>query len=74
MTQSQWLSNISGVVLSHPPGPGEVRVALRALGICHADYNSLNWGYYHVLGHDGAGIVESVGEGVSHVTRCCSTG
>lgn len=51
----------------HPPRSGEVRVALRASGICHTDYDSLNWGYHHVLGHEGAGIVESVGEGVSHV-------
>jgi S-(hydroxymethyl)glutathione dehydrogenase/alcohol dehydrogenase len=51
----------------HPPQAGEVRVALKASGICHTDYDSLNWGYHHVLGHEGAGIVESVGEGVSHV-------
>lgn len=51
----------------HPPKAGEVRVALKASGICHTDYDSLNWGYHHVLGHEGAGIVESVGEGVTHV-------
>jgi Zn-dependent alcohol dehydrogenase len=51
----------------HPPGHGEVRVTMKASGICHTDYDSLNWSVHHVLGHEGAGIVESVGEGVSHV-------
>ncbi len=51
----------------HPPQAREVRVALKASGICHTDYDSLNWGYHHVLGHEGAGVVESVGEGVSNV-------
>lgn len=51
----------------HPPKSGEVRVAMMASGICHTDYDSLNWGYHHVLGHEGAGIVEAVGDGVSHV-------
>lgn len=47
------------------PGPGEVLVALKASGLCHTDYDSLGWGYSHVLGHEGAGVVESVGEGVA---------
>lgn len=51
----------------HPPKAGEVRVAVKASGICHTDYDSLTWGYNHVLGHEGAGIVESVGPGVTHV-------
>ena len=51
----------------HPPKAGEVRVALKASGVCHTDYDSLGWGYHHVLGHEGAGIVESVGEAVTHV-------
>ncbi|MEO0795477.1 MAG: Zn-dependent alcohol dehydrogenase [Verrucomicrobiota bacterium] len=51
----------------HPPKAGEVRVAIKASGVCHTDYDSLTWGYQHVLGHEGAGIVESVGEGVTHV-------
>lgn len=54
-------------VAVHPPGPGEVRVAMKASGICHTDYDSLSWGHHMVIGHEGAGIVESVGEGVSHV-------
>lgn len=47
------------------PAVGEVRVALRAAGICHTDHASLQWPGPLVLGHEGAGVVESVGEGVS---------
>lgn len=46
------------------PAAGEVRVALRAAGICHTDHASLQWPGPLVLGHEGAGVVESVGEGV----------
>ncbi|MEX0324989.1 MAG: Zn-dependent alcohol dehydrogenase [Puniceicoccaceae bacterium] len=51
----------------HPPAEGEVRVQIKASGLCHTDYDSLRWGYPCVLGHEGAGIVESVGTGVDHV-------
>jgi len=50
-----------------PPGRGEVRLEIKASGLCHTDFDSLNWGYRHVLGHEGAGVVESVGEGVESV-------
>ena len=46
------------------PQAGEVRVALRAAGICHTDWASLKWPGPLVLGHEGAGVVESVGPGV----------
>ena len=49
------------------PQAGEVRVALRAAGICHTDDASLRWPGPLVLGHEGAGVVESVGEGVTHL-------
>ena len=49
------------------PLAGEVRVALRAAGICHTDHASLQWPGPLVLGHEGAGVVESVGEGVTHL-------
>ena len=49
------------------PLAGEVLVAIKASGVCHTDYDSLNWGYEHVMGHEGAGLVEAVGEGVDHV-------
>lgn len=50
-----------------PPGPGEVRVAIAAAGVCHTDHASLRWPGPLVMGHEGAGIVESVGEGVTHL-------
>ena len=53
------------------PGPGQVRVRLVAAGVCHSDL-SLSDGTMRVpvpavLGHEGAGTVVSVGEGVTHV-------
>lgn len=47
-----------------PPAAGEVRVTLAAAGVCHTDHASLQWPGARVLGHEGAGHVESVGAGV----------
>lgn len=47
-----------------PPDPGEVRVAIAAAGVCHTDHAALRWPGPLVLGHEGAGHVEAVGEGV----------
>jgi S-(hydroxymethyl)glutathione dehydrogenase/alcohol dehydrogenase len=52
----------------HPPARDEVLIAIKASGICHTDHDSLNWGGHFVLGHEGAGVVEAVGEGVDHVS------
>ncbi|RHW19486.1 histidine kinase [Sphingomonas gilva] len=49
--------------------PGEVRVRLAAAGLCHTDYASLKWPGPLVMGHEGAGHIEAVGEGVTHLTR-----
>jgi Zn-dependent alcohol dehydrogenase len=53
------------------PGPGEVRVAVAAAGLCHSDLSVLDgtipFPVPVVLGHEGAGVVESVGAGVTHV-------
>jgi Zn-dependent alcohol dehydrogenase len=55
-----------------PPEPGEVLVAVAAAGVCHSDYH-LSLGHFGrhrfptVLGHEGAGVVETVGEGVEAV-------
>src|ERR1700722_9219194 len=51
------------------PGPGEVLVRLVACGVCHTDLYTASGvdpsGYAPtVLGHEGAGVVEDVGEGV----------
>ncbi|HEX7915185.1 zinc-binding dehydrogenase [Rudaea sp.] len=47
------------------PGPGEVRVALAAAGVCHTDHAALNWPGPLVLGHEGAGHVDAIGAGVT---------
>ena len=49
------------------PGPGEVLVEIRASGVCHTDFDSLSWPRPLILGHEGAGVVAALGEGVSHV-------
>src|SRR5258707_8051990 len=54
------------------PGAGEVLVRLVACGVCHTDLYTASGadpsGYAPaVLGHEGAGVVEKVGEGVSSV-------
>ena len=45
----------------HEPQNDEVLVDLKAAGICHTDYDSLSWGKPIVMGHEGAGVVRSVG-------------
>jgi Zn-dependent alcohol dehydrogenase len=54
-----------------PPGRGEVLVRLRASGVCHSDYNAIDGTAETrcpaVLGHEGAGVVEAVGDGVERV-------
>ena len=77
-----------------PPGPGEVLVKMAASGMCHSDEHLVTGDLPFALpiigGHEGAGVIEEVGEGVSwlapgdHVVfgfipscgRCpsCSTG
>jgi S-(hydroxymethyl)glutathione dehydrogenase/alcohol dehydrogenase len=52
------------------PGPGEVRVRIAASGICGSDLHVLHGRsnaavYPVVLGHEGAGVIESVGVGVT---------
>jgi S-(hydroxymethyl)glutathione dehydrogenase/alcohol dehydrogenase len=52
------------------PGPGEVLVRLQACGVCHTDMYTASGadpsGYAPtVLGHEGAGVVEALGEGVA---------
>lgn len=51
-----------------PPGAGEVLVRLQASGVCHSDLNAIDGTAETrcpaVLGHEGAGVVEAVGQGV----------
>jgi S-(hydroxymethyl)glutathione dehydrogenase/alcohol dehydrogenase len=52
-------------------GPGLVRVRVRAAGVCHSDLSMVNGTlsppFPLVLGHEAAGVVVEVGDGVSHV-------
>lgn len=54
-----------------PPRAGEVLVRIRAVGICHTDMvfasGAMGSPFPLILGHEGAGIVEQVGEGVTKV-------
>ncbi|WP_281705206.1 S-(hydroxymethyl)glutathione dehydrogenase/class III alcohol dehydrogenase [Aeromonas taiwanensis] len=55
-----------------PPQAGEVRVRIVATGVCHTDAFTLSGedpeGVFPcILGHEGGGIVESIGEGVTSV-------
>ncbi len=53
------------------PGPGEVLVRMQAAGICHSDWHLVTGATKvpipTVPGHEGAGIVEAIGPGVSQV-------
>jgi S-(hydroxymethyl)mycothiol dehydrogenase len=53
------------------PGPGEALVQVQACGVCHTDLHyregGINDEYPFLLGHEAAGIVEAVGDGVTGV-------
>jgi S-(hydroxymethyl)mycothiol dehydrogenase len=53
------------------PGPGEAVVTIQACGVCHTDLHyregGINDDFPFLLGHEAAGIVESVGDGVTEV-------
>ena len=53
------------------PGPGEVEVKLAAAGVCHSDWNVVTGATSNplpaVLGHEGAGVVVSVGDDVEGI-------
>ncbi|MBA4355448.1 MAG: NAD(P)-dependent alcohol dehydrogenase [Novosphingobium sp.] len=74
----------TAAVLNQPNGPfsiervdvaeplaGEIRVAIKAVGICHTDLviasGAMGLQFPAVLGHEGAGIVDAVGEGVTDI-------
>ncbi|GGU82670.1 S-(hydroxymethyl)mycothiol dehydrogenase [Lentzea flava] len=56
-------------VLVPDPGPGEAVVRVQACGVCHTDLHyregGINDEFPFLLGHEAAGVVESVGSGVS---------
>jgi S-(hydroxymethyl)glutathione dehydrogenase/alcohol dehydrogenase len=53
------------------PHAGEVKVRMGASGVCHSDLSVQNGTLMMmpgtILGHEGAGVIEAVGEGVTHV-------
>ncbi|MGW2345120.1 S-(hydroxymethyl)mycothiol dehydrogenase [Streptomyces sp. NPDC001661] len=53
------------------PGPGEAVVKIQACGVCHTDLHyregGINDEFPFLLGHEAAGVVESVGDGVNEV-------
>src|SRR6187397_376344 len=53
------------------PGPGEVLVEIKAAGVCHSDLHAINGDWPMkvplVPGHEGAGIVRQLGDGVTRV-------
>ncbi len=62
--------SISEVELD-PPGPGEILVRMEAAGLCHSDLSVVDGNRPRpvpmLLGHESAGIVEELGEGVDDV-------
>jgi propanol-preferring alcohol dehydrogenase len=56
------------------PGPGQVRVRVEASGLCHTDIHAANGDWPvkpeppFVPGHEGVGIVERLGDGVTHLS------
>src|SRR5881397_3299641 len=53
------------------PGPGEAVVDVQACGVCHTDLHyregGINDDFPFLLGHEAAGVVDAVGEGVTDV-------
>ncbi len=51
------------------PGPGEAVVKIQACGVCHTDLHyregGINDDFPFLLGHEAAGVVESIGDGVT---------
>ncbi|GGY14722.1 zinc-dependent alcohol dehydrogenase [Streptomyces anandii] len=56
------------------PGPGQVRIRVEASGLCHTDIHAAHGDWPvkpsppFVPGHEGVGLVEKLGEGVTHLT------
>lgn len=54
-------------IIVKEPRADEVLVKIKAAGLCHTDYDSLNWGKPIIMGHEGSGIVEAIGSEVKNV-------
>jgi len=58
-------------ILVPDPGPGEALVTVQACGVCHTDLHyregGINDDFPFLLGHEAAGVVDAVGDGVTDV-------
>src|SRR5437899_8464391 len=58
-------------VIVPDPGPGEALIKVQACGVCHTDLHYREGGigddFPYLLGHEAAGVVEAVGDGVTAV-------
>jgi len=58
-------------ILVPDPGPGEAVVRVQACGVCHTDLHyregGINDEFPFLLGHEAAGVVEQIGDGVTEV-------
>jgi S-(hydroxymethyl)mycothiol dehydrogenase len=59
-------------ILVPEPGPNEALIKIKACGVCHTDLHyregAINNEFPFLLGHEAAGYVEEIGEGVTNVT------
>ena len=59
------------ITFRRPLGPGQVKVRVVNAGLCHSDVSVIDGTIPYptpvVMGHEGAGVVEEVGDGVTHV-------
>ena len=58
-------------ILVPDPGPGEALVRVQACGVCHTDLHyregAISGEFPFLLGHEAAGVVEAIGEGVANI-------
>jgi S-(hydroxymethyl)glutathione dehydrogenase/alcohol dehydrogenase len=54
-------------ILVNEPEANEVLVEMKAASLCHTDHDSLRWGHPIILGHEGSGIVNAIGDEVESV-------
>ena len=60
------------------PGPGEIRVKIETSGVCHTDIHAAHgdWPVKPALplvpGHEGVGLVDAMGEGVTRTSASAS--
>ncbi|WP_043263332.1 S-(hydroxymethyl)mycothiol dehydrogenase [Streptomyces sp. CT34] len=58
-------------ILVPDPGPGEVLVSVQACGVCHTDLHyregAIGDAFPYLLGHEAAGLIEAVGDGVTEL-------